>query len=563
MNERTALLLKVHASNYRMVGFVASTTGEPSSRSSALRSSSTPARDCSTRPRRGSRPRPAWLRDEPGVRQCLDGRRRARDVLRRQAARRSAGGRHRRTPRSRRSVQGAPARARRARRQGDARGHAAGRARVPRRRRRRRFRSGAWRRRRSTCFAARAEHIAASVPAAKVVDTAAVAGGGLASRPRHSVGRHRDRGRRLPQQCRRPAPRERGRRRASKTTASCAISAPSIADDDERLDRRAPRRARVGACASSRPQGTSTTASRRSVLALTGTDPDRFAEEKERGLTIDLGFAFTTLPPRLDDRVRRRARPRSVRQEHARRRRRGRRRDARRRRERGLDATDRRARRHPGSARRPVRRRRADEGRPRRRRDARARAARAGRTARRHALLSTWPIVAVDALSGRGTRRPPGRARRSRRCRASRRATTAGRGCGSIASSRRAVRARSSPARSPAERSPLDRRRRRRTRAPHARSPAHRVAQRRGSTGSSRGAASRSISPVSTTTTIVPRQRGRAARTMGHADRFDVAVRAAPRHASSPRGVQSTCTSVPVSTRPPCASIDDHAASHG
>jgi selenocysteine-specific elongation factor len=32
------------------------------------------------------------------------------------------------------------------------------------------------------------------------------------------------------------------------------------------------------------------------VLALTGTDPDRFAEEKARGLTIDLGFAFTALP---------------------------------------------------------------------------------------------------------------------------------------------------------------------------------------------------------------------------------------------------------------------------
>ncbi len=31
------------------------------------------------------------------------------------------------------------------------------------------------------------------------------------------------------------------------------------------------------------------------VRALTGTDPDRFAEEKERGLTIDLGFASTTL----------------------------------------------------------------------------------------------------------------------------------------------------------------------------------------------------------------------------------------------------------------------------
>lgn len=32
------------------------------------------------------------------------------------------------------------------------------------------------------------------------------------------------------------------------------------------------------------------------VLALTGTDPDRFAEEKRRGLTIDLGFAHAVLP---------------------------------------------------------------------------------------------------------------------------------------------------------------------------------------------------------------------------------------------------------------------------
>ncbi|MEA2826581.1 MAG: selenocysteine-specific elongation factor [Actinomycetota bacterium] len=32
------------------------------------------------------------------------------------------------------------------------------------------------------------------------------------------------------------------------------------------------------------------------VLGLTGMDPDRFAEEKARGLTIDLGFAWTTLP---------------------------------------------------------------------------------------------------------------------------------------------------------------------------------------------------------------------------------------------------------------------------
>lgn len=32
------------------------------------------------------------------------------------------------------------------------------------------------------------------------------------------------------------------------------------------------------------------------IRALTGTDPDRWAEEKERGLTIDLGFAQFTLP---------------------------------------------------------------------------------------------------------------------------------------------------------------------------------------------------------------------------------------------------------------------------
>jgi selenocysteine-specific elongation factor len=32
------------------------------------------------------------------------------------------------------------------------------------------------------------------------------------------------------------------------------------------------------------------------VMALTGTDPDRLEEEKRRGLTIDLGFAHTTLP---------------------------------------------------------------------------------------------------------------------------------------------------------------------------------------------------------------------------------------------------------------------------
>src|SRR2546428_346238 len=32
------------------------------------------------------------------------------------------------------------------------------------------------------------------------------------------------------------------------------------------------------------------------VTALTGIDPDRFEEEKRRGLTIDLGFAWCVLP---------------------------------------------------------------------------------------------------------------------------------------------------------------------------------------------------------------------------------------------------------------------------
>src|SRR6185312_10902200 len=32
------------------------------------------------------------------------------------------------------------------------------------------------------------------------------------------------------------------------------------------------------------------------VRALTGIEPDRWAEEHRRGLTIDLGYAWTTLP---------------------------------------------------------------------------------------------------------------------------------------------------------------------------------------------------------------------------------------------------------------------------
>ena len=36
------------------------------------------------------------------------------------------------------------------------------------------------------------------------------------------------------------------------------------------------------------------------VRALTGIEPDRWEEERRRGLTIDLGFAWTTLPSGAD-----------------------------------------------------------------------------------------------------------------------------------------------------------------------------------------------------------------------------------------------------------------------
>ena len=102
------------------------------------------------------------------------------------------------------------------------------------------------------------------------------------------------------------------------------------------------------------------------VLALTGTDPDRFAEEKARGLTIDLGFAFTTLAVGHRGRLRRRARTRAVPQEHARGRRRGRRRAARgRRRSEGWMPQSEEHLRDPRAARRAARPRRAHEGRHR------------------------------------------------------------------------------------------------------------------------------------------------------------------------------------------------------
>jgi L-seryl-tRNA(Ser) seleniumtransferase len=70
VSAETALILRVHASNYRMIGFVESTPIEELSRlgppvvadiGSGLLDETTP----------WLADRPAWLRDEPGARQCL------------------------------------------------------------------------------------------------------------------------------------------------------------------------------------------------------------------------------------------------------------------------------------------------------------------------------------------------------------------------------------------------------------------------------------------------------------------------------------------------------------
>ena len=148
---------------------------------------------------------------------------------------------------------------------------------------------------------AHAEAIARAITSAKVVDTEAVAGAGsLPGLDIPSVGVAIEAS--GPQ---RIASRLRLEGVVARVEDGRVVCDLRTVDPDRRRPtrRRAPRRARLGeaepmrvvATAGHVDHGKSTL-----VLALTGTDPDRFAEEKARGLTIDLGFAFTTLPSGID-----------------------------------------------------------------------------------------------------------------------------------------------------------------------------------------------------------------------------------------------------------------------
>ena len=453
----TALVLKVHASNYRMVGLhrvgarrrarVARPAGDGRRR----------ARGCSTTRRRGCPRRPAWLRDEPGIRQASrPARRWSRSRATSCSAARRPGVIVGRAD-ARRRARGAPARPGDARRQADARRAAGGRASPTSRATRRSI--PLWRMATAPLdgLRARAEAIARG-------------------RPGGQGGRHRGGGRRRlaagARRSRRSASRSRCRRRPG------ALAAPARARR-RRPDRGRRRRLRP---AHGRPGGRRARRSRpRRCIRLTRRRRARRRDRRpRRPRQVDArprahGHRSRPVPrgegARADDRPRLRVHARCRRVEEV-----------------GFVDV-------PGHVRfiknmlagvgavdvamlvvaanegwMPQSEEhlrilellgvqhglgRAHEGRPRRRRHPRARPARARRAP---------GAVGARRCAGRRVRRAVGprarrrarRARRGARGRAASPSTVTGRGCGSTACSRPRARARSSPARWPAGRSRVD-----------------------------------------------------------------------------------------------------------
>ena len=303
----TALLLKVHTSNYRMVGFTEATPvaelatlGPPV----MVDAGSGPARRAR---RRGSRTGRRGCATSPGVRQALD----AGAALVTFSGDKLLGGpqagiivgRGRRS--SRRIARHPLARALRADKLTLAALQQVALT-LSRPATRPRSRCGAWRPRRSTSSAPGPSAIATAVPRRKVVDTEAVGGRRLAAGSHDPLGRRRGRGRRRRWRAGAGCATDGVVARADGRVVVCDLRTVDPADDAATARQRCPR-ARSDERRSP-PRATSTTASRRWSSRSPAPIPTASPEEKARGLTIDLGFAFTTLPSGTRGRLRRRAR---------------------------------------------------------------------------------------------------------------------------------------------------------------------------------------------------------------------------------------------------------------
>ena len=258
-------------------------------------------------------------------------------------------------------------------------------------------------------------------------------------------------------------------------------------------------------------------------------------------------------------RLRRRARPRAVRQEHARRRRRGRRRAARRRRRRRAGC--RRARstsailellgvRHGLVALTKADTVDAD--------DARARAARGRRAPRGARRSRDAPVVVCDSVSGRGLDDVRAALDAVLAAAAAPARPSAGRGSGSTACSRRVAPARSSPARSPGGAVAVDDDAARSCGRPRrCASAASRRAHRRVDARRARARGSRSTSPGSSITTLARGDALVRAGPVDGADVVDVAVTPVPGEQLPGCRHGSRRTSGRASTRCRSASLDD------